>query len=128
MFSKRAQVSAEFSIILIYVLLVFFIILFISVSQEKVLSSIKDNYEANAVAIKLSSAINNVFIAGDGAHLNISIPLTSDYNITIRDRYLSVAKSSDIIEKVLLTNRTNFTSINTSSFVIKNVRGVINLE
>ena len=119
MFTKRAQVSAEFSIVLIYVLMVFFIILFISVSQENVLKSIKDDYEASAVATKLSSVINNIYLAGDGAHVNVSIALTSDYNITVQDRYLSVQKASAIIGKTLLTNRTNFTSINTNSFIIK---------
>lgn len=128
MFKKRGQVSAEFSIILVYVILVFFIILFVSVSQETLLKNVKDNYEATAVAVKLSSVINNIYLGGDGARANVSIPLISDYNITAQDRYLVVQKSSVTVERALLTNRTNFSSINTSIFIVKNLQGVIKVE
>jgi hypothetical protein len=122
----KAQVTGEFIIILSVMLILFY--MFYALYANQTINS----YQANErivsmrVATEVQSAINYVYLAGDGTAFNTSIR-TSGINVTISNGVVEARSQFSEYDLPLLTNRINITTINPGTVVLRNNRGVIGI-
>ena len=123
----KGQLTQEFFLSLSVYLAVSISMMTLGIYQLSVFSHTQDSLEARRVAGELGNAINGVYLAGDNTTSNLSFdPGGSD--IGVSGRYLTVSRGNSVQDFVLLTDRLNTTSVNSSDITIRNNRGVIEIE
>lgn len=87
MLTKKTQISTEFIIILSIALIVFLFLFTIANKRSDELYSTSKMLYAKQEADKLATAINTIFLAGNGASKTVNLPETlkdnANYNITV---------------------------------------------
>lgn len=119
--NMKAQVMLEF-------LVVFSLFLFLLLIYSIAFSGYFTNYYISNKNLNLfskvytiSSAINSVFLAGNGSTSNVSLDLT-DINITISNSIITLrTENLSSASSTLITNNVNILSFNQSGMKISNV-------
>lgn len=109
------------------VLLLFFMLYLLYAGQITNSRQADDNIVAMRVASAVQSAINYVYLAGDGTEYNATIR-TSGMNVTIADGVVEARSVSGADYLPLLTDNVNATEIHAGSMMIRNSGGVIRID
>jgi Flp pilus assembly protein TadG len=85
--SIKAQIAAEFLIILSVLLIILIVAIDIGYARDSYLKQQEARYSAQAVALQFASELNAVYIAGDNLFRTVDLPVTlydgTLYNISI---------------------------------------------
>jgi len=122
----RAQVTGEFMVILSVVFILFYI--FYALYANQIVNSYQadESITSMRVASQVQSAINYVYLAGDGATFSTSFR-TSGMNVTISNGVVEARSEFSEYDLPLLTNRINMTTINPGDITLRNDHGVIGI-
>jgi hypothetical protein len=125
----KAQVSAEF-LVVVSVLMVLFIMFYVVVLSQNVnLFQAQDSLHSQRNAYGLSSAINYVHLAGDGAFLNYTLSgKENEDNITISSVSVESRNNRSHAVSPLLISDINTSSVEGGYMLIKNNAGGIEIE
>jgi hypothetical protein len=108
------------------VLLLFFLFYMLYANQIVIAGQANDNMVSMRVASAVRSAINYVYLAGDGTQYNATFR-TSGINVTIEAGEVVARSAFGASYMPLLTDRVNATSIGTGNVIIRNHGGVIGI-
>ncbi len=122
----KAQVTGEFMIVLSVMLVLFYIFYALYANQIVISYQADEKIMAMRVASSVQSAINYVFLAGDGASYNTSIR-TSGMDVKIINGVVEAHSGFSSYYLPLLTNRVNVTTINAGDISIRNNLGAIEI-
>ncbi len=106
------------------VLLLFFMFYLLYAGQITNSAQADSNIVAMRVASAVQSAINYVYLAGDGAQYNATIR-TSGMTVTIAGGVVEARSASGAHYLPLLTDKVNATEIHAGSMMIRNSGGAI---
>ena len=132
---SKAQISAEFIIIVSIALVVFLMMFSIIDKRNDELYSTRTMLYARKEADNLASSINTIFLAGDGAQKTITLPetLRDDKNYTINIYptnhlveiiWSSLGENRQYTSPLLTANITgNLTSLSNTTLTITNSNG-----
>ena len=120
----KAQVTGEFMVVLSVMLILFYVFYMLYANQIVNSYQADERIVAMRVAAAVQSAINYVYLAGDGTVYNTSIR-TNGMNVTIMNGVVEVRSDFSGYYLPLLTNRINTTTINPGDMTIRNNLGVI---
>jgi uncharacterized protein (UPF0333 family) len=118
--SLRAQISAEFLLVIAALVSIFLVFYTIALEHNMNLFHVTDNINGRAEAYGLSTAMNYVHLAGDGTEYNF----TARRNMTITN--VSVQAGSG--RAPLLNKNTNTSTVGIGSAIIRNNDGEIEIE
>lgn len=109
---KKGQAANEFFLVFVALLLIYIVFAIVYNNQAINLFQSRDNLEAFQTSHQISAAINNVYLAGDGAAINITV-IASRVNVTINSGIIesSVASTNSVNQVKLLTSRINTTNV-----------------
>lgn len=120
----KAQISAEFFIIFVCVMMLLLIFTTIYYSQTLNLFQTGSTLSAKKLAYQVASAINGVYLAGNGASYNLSIPYSNE-SITLSGNSVLVEGGNAKVSAPVLTNNLNATNVAHGAVTIKNNNGLI---
>ncbi len=123
----RGQASTEMLMVLSGVLIVFLLSISLAGGQIVNIAHAKNSMDAFMVARDLGSAMNAVFLGGDGAYADVYIG-AENASASIDQRFLNVRVGSAYYDWPLLTNRTNNTEVPLGGIRVKNTYGVVSVE
>ncbi len=108
----RGQAANEFLVVFTAFLVLYIIFTFIFSNQSVNLIQSTDSLDALKTTYAISNSINSVYLAGDGATMNVTVA-NSRLNVTIINGILSSSVlSTNVLTQVkLLTNRINATQL-----------------
>jgi uncharacterized protein (UPF0333 family) len=125
----KAQASFEFMVVLTALLMLFIIVFVITSGGRSNLLQAQDNSAASRNSYSVASAINFVYLAGDGASYNYtSRNAPPEMNTTITGYTVTTQWMGAWISAPLLDGRVNESSMGTGSFVITNNGGEIDIS
>jgi hypothetical protein len=108
---------------------IFLFVYIVFLGQNINLFQAEDSIIGMKNAYALSTAINYVHLAGDGAQLNFTLTgKENTENITIFDVSVESRRSHSVVYAPLLNPDINVTSVQGGMMVIKNNKGVIEIE
>ncbi len=122
----RAQVAAEFMVVVSVILVLFFMLYMIYSSQLVNSQQANSNIVTMRVASAVQSAIDYVYLAGDGTVYNTTIE-TSGTNVTIANGVVEASSVYGAAYLPLLTDNVNATNISTGNMIVRNSGGVISI-
>lgn len=131
--NARGQVTSEFYLSVLMLLVVFLLALGVAGSQSGTLSQARDWFAAKYAAQKIAYAMNKVYVSGNGASLNLTIEGMGDESInesiTLNSGSVFVQRSSASASAQVLAavNATSITYINSSEIRITNSNGVLQI-
>ena len=102
----KAQVSAEFVIIFVFLLTALIIGLVVNFNKTYEVTYSRIKLEADQILTKAANSINTVYLEGSGFATNLTLPETLlglNYSLSIRDNQLKLSYSNIIYSKSLLT-------------------------
>lgn len=125
----KAQVSAEL-LVVVSALMALFVMIYVVVLSENVnLFQAQDSLHSLRNAYALSSAINYVHLAGDGAYINFTLSnLEDEDNITLSNVSVESRNERSHAVSPLLVASINTTHIEEGRMVIRNNAGGIGIE
>ena len=125
----KAQVSFEYMIVISLLLTIFLVVTVLSFNTNVNLFQMQDSQAALRNSYAVASAINFVYLAGDGASYNFTMTkIMNDENITIHDYSVSSERPYASAGAPLLNAETNATSIGEGSTRMTNNKGEINVN
>jgi len=124
----KGQQSAEFFVVIAVIMFIFLVFLVIYQGQNVNLLQSQDSVSAMERAYSLASAINYVYLAGDGASYNFTFRKYSNENVSISGRAVQCSKNYVVAQAPLLTDQVNATIVGGGEMLIKNNEGVIEIE
>jgi hypothetical protein len=124
----KAQVSIEFLLILSVLIFVFLIFYVVYAGQTLNLFSLDQTLLASRNAYALSTAMNYVHIAGDGASFNMTLNKGANESISVSDFSVESMRSGTVAQAPLINSRVNATTIDKSEFVIRNNLGELEVS
>ncbi|MFH0884324.1 MAG: hypothetical protein V1861_01280 [Candidatus Micrarchaeota archaeon] len=125
----KAQASAEFLVVITMLLLIFLIFYVVYIGQASNLARSRELLSTNQEAYALSAAINYVYLAGDGASLNYSLPLHAGTgNLSVSGAVVESSLGEAVSQSPLLVPISGPTQISSASVVIRNNDGVVSIE
>jgi len=71
---KKAQISVDFMVAITIALILFLIILKSAHSQKNEADHVIQNLDAKHIAEKIASGINDIYLSGNGAYRNMTLP------------------------------------------------------
>lgn len=122
----KAQASVEMLSIYAALLAVFLMSFAVISGQIPTIANLKNSLEAFDTASSLGSAINSVFLSGEGTATTIDIGF-ENASVQIDGRMLDVRVGSAFYDWPLLTPSTNSSNISSGSVSIRNENGVISI-
>ncbi len=124
----RAQVTAEFLVVLSALMTIFLIFYVVYSGQNLDAAQGRDSLLTMRDAYSLSNAINAVYLAGDGASYNATIAYSGpDENLSVSPLYVEAARGEAVAQSPLISGAINSTAINGSQAVITNSGGAIGI-
>lgn len=129
----KGQISTEFIIIALVLFMVFLFVVGVYGNQLTGFIYSKQGYEANRIGNKLGSAINSVYLAGDGTEEKIVLEKGIDFNVSVYSNSLKVSWGTEygnFVSKVLFTDDVTVDSaLSFGGYVtVSNSNGVITVE
>ncbi len=129
----RAQISVDFIIASIIVMILFTLIFGLYAEKNKGIGTVMSSLEAERVGEKIAWNVNDVARGGDGARSEVIVPemiLGEEYYIYINDRWIEVTWQHGGVENhlsvPLMTNSTESAILEPGrSLVVENKGGVI---
>jgi len=122
----RAQVSSEFVVVYAALMLIFVVVFTILFGGNFNLFQAQDLAAAQRDSQSIATAINFVYLAGDGASYNFTPEdLSSAENITITPFGVGAQRVYDYAGASLLDGQTNASSLGIGSVVIRDNAGEI---
>jgi len=95
MLTMKAQITAEFIIILALASMIFLVTINFIYQERKAATQWTWSLDAQDTAEKLAWAINSAYIAGDGTSSNVTLPKMLvggvNYTVTVRPRLVTVS-------------------------------------
>lgn len=122
----RAQVTGEFMIILSAMLLLFYIFYMLYIGQVTNSWQANEKLVAMRVASGIRSAINYVYLSGDGTVYNTTIR-THGYNVTIYGGVVGVQSDFAAYYLPCLTPNINASTVNQGDVMFRNNGGLIEI-
>jgi hypothetical protein len=124
----RAQVSAEFMVVLAALLMIFMIIFTASGSSTANLAQSRETVAAHRNAYAAAAALNCVYLAGDGAAFNLSMGgMAEDENITISGFAVTSMRGGASASAPLLDGNVNASGLGRGDILIRNEGGGIKI-
>lgn len=125
----RGQNTPEFYVVLASVLIIFMIFTVIHQGQTINLYQHKDSTSAMNRAYSLASAINYVYLAGDGTSYNFTFQKFRNENVTINNGIVQCEKGESIGQAPLVTDNIVVTGeLDAGNMIIRNNNGVVEIE
>ena len=129
----KGQTSIELGIIIAFLLVILMTLLDVSLGDSSQVSNSRKQYFATTVAKSISSSINSVYVAGDGAQKTITLPLVLDtnepYTATVSGRTVEVKWGDKRYLEALATSSTNSANLTPGTTVtIRNKGGLVIFE
>ena len=126
---NKAQVSVEFLIVLIAVTLILLASVFIFSEKNSGFILSKENSEARLAAKKVSRAVNEVFLDGNGTTSLVALERSFDYEIACSGNAVQVKWKSNFVDSPMLTDSVTLNSLELGELVkVSNVGGVVIVE
>jgi uncharacterized protein (UPF0333 family) len=123
----KAQVSAEFLVVVSVLVLVFLIIYQIGIGQNINLLQTKDSVEAMRNAYALSAAINYVYLSGDGTTYNFTNTKEANETISISEYSVESFRGKAKVQAPILDANVNASEVGSGQKIIKNNNGAIEI-
>ena len=124
----RGQATEEFMVVLSALLLLFYIFYTLYIGQISTSHSAMDRLKAASIAGGIRSAINYVYLAGDGAVYNATIAFGNrPMDVLVSGGTVSVMSDVTSYSLPLLTDNMNATSISQGGIGIRNNGGAIEI-
>ena len=135
----HSQIAAEFLIIIAAVLIIGVVLLAVFSSREQQIDSERAGIYASAQAEELSSIINSVYIAGDGASKTLFLPSSlrdnSDYGLKIYPASRAVVINYSVnggqriySSSILTSNISGIINPVAGEILVRNVNGGVSVE
>ena len=136
---KKTQISAEFLIIVAAVFIIGVALLTVFSSREQQIDSVKAGIYASAQAEELSSIINSVYLAGEGASKTFFLPSSlrdnSNYGLRIYPGARAVVINYSVngeqrlqSSSVLTSSITGSLNLSSGEILVRNINGGISVE
>lgn len=126
---KKGQITTEMLAVLAGVFVIFMLMLMVFNSQRTNIISTENSLETYRIASGIGSAINSVWLAGDGAKISITITGNNETLAWVNNRSVYVQKGNAFYSWQLFTNNTDITNnITFGELIVKNTNGVISIE
>lgn len=120
--SAKSQISVEFLVIMIAALFIFVILLQVYSSRAEEVRLMREHTVAEHFVQRISWAINNVYLGGEGTKTKITIPTKIrgriDYNISLYESVLYIEWENGFKSYPLLTSNVNLTEFNKTTYSI----------
>jgi hypothetical protein len=124
----RAQVSPEFMAVYTAMFMIFVVVFAIYFGGNLNLVQVQDSVAALRNAQATAAAINYVYLAGDGASYNFTLPnRENEENITMSDYAVTSERPQAMASAPLLDASMNVSSLDRGSIVITNNKGEIDI-
>jgi uncharacterized protein (UPF0333 family) len=125
----RGSISSEFLLVFGLMLLIGLVFYTIQIGEKVNIQQIREKLETHRNALAVSSALNYVYLAGDGAEYNFSIPyIIKGETITIYENSVESRRPGTLSSSPLLSSNTNSTSMKGGNTILRNNNGLIEIE
>lgn len=125
---RKAQTSFEFMVVLSALLMLFIIVFSVSAGGGSNLVQARDTIYAQRNAFAAASAMNFVYLAGDGAMYNITLGGVQDgENLTVGEYSLTSMREGVTAGAPLLDGKTNVSMLTRGEYRISNEGGEIHV-
>jgi len=129
MMLMKAQISSEFLIVYAALLMVFTITFGIIFGGGINLAQTQDHLASLRNSQAIASAINYVYLAGDGASYNLTLTnFKNDENITLTDYAVTSSRPQATTGSPLLDADINASSLRQGNAVITNKKGELDIQ
>jgi hypothetical protein len=129
MIPMKAQVSSEFMVVYTALMILFVVMFTIFFGSDRNLLQTADSVSAMRNAQALASAVNYVYLAGDGASYDYTIgSLDEDENLTMSDFSVTSESPEAYASAPLLDGKRNATALGPGSINIANNRGEVHIS
>lgn len=133
----KAQVTVEFISVMAILSVIFLVTLNFIVAERRSMAQSLFSIDAQDTAQKVASAINSVYIAGDGASLNVTLPARLvggvNYTTSVRPRLVTVTAipSGSDFERKFQTGDVRVsgggTAVGPGTVLLENINGTVEL-
>lgn len=125
----RGSISSEFLVVFGLMLLIGLIFYTFELGETINIVQIREKLSAHRNALAASAAINYVYLAGDGAQYNFTLPYIVDgENITIYEGSIESRRPEAVASAPLLSSNTNSTTMKGGRTILRNNNGLIEIE
>lgn len=125
----KGSISSEFLVVFGLMLLIGLVFYSFQVGESINIQQIREKLAAHRNALAASTALNYVYLAGDGAQYNFTLPYVIDReNITIYEGSVESRRGGTLSSAPLLSSKTNSTTMKGGRTILRNSRGVIEIE
>lgn len=121
------QSNVEFLIVLIAVLLLSYILIIAHGEQLLNITQSENSVEGTKTAYTLATAINYVYLAGDGSSYTFVFSVRKG-TVHVYDKQVEVKTRTGVSSAPLITRNVIPTNLTAGTHTIRNVRGVISIE
>jgi uncharacterized protein (UPF0333 family) len=132
--TRKSQMSVEFMIILVAIILIFTVGILIYMNKVNQVSYMERRAEAHDILHTLAFTINEVHLAGNTSKEIIVIPekisneYTYDFEHFPEDHILAIRWDNSYYSFPLITSRVNMSPDINSEVIIENINGVIYVD
>ncbi len=113
----RGQISVEFVIVCLFIVMLFSVSVYISGQQSNTLNASKKILDAKQIALHLARVVNDVYLAGPGAKTQVFTPNEFDYNLAVNGRSLEVSFDNQFADAPLVSSNVRVNSFTAGGFV-----------
>ena len=125
----RGSISSEFLVVFGLMLLIGLVFYSFQVGENINITQIREKLAAHRNALAASTALNYVYLAGDGAEYNFTLPyVINEENITIYEGSVESRRGGTLSSAPLLSSNTNDTTLDGGRTILRNNNGVIEIE
>ena len=124
--NSRAQVSAEFLVMLTVVFIAFGFAVNAYSEKSQGYELFRQSFEAKNIAQQLGGAINSVYLASDGASAKVFLVSRYDFDLNTANNAIQVIYGDNYYDAPLLPESAKINSFSLSGFnTVKNAGGVV---
>ena|SRR3989338_7345118 len=113
----RGQLTVEFTVIALLVVLIFSTSVFVFGERNNAFNAGRKLMDARQFSASLARAVNDVYLAGEGARTQVFLPQPFDYNVSVGGRYLEVSFDNKSVYAALLTSNVRVNSFTAGGYV-----------
>lgn len=125
----RGSISSEFLVVFGLMLLIGLVFYTFELGETINIVQIREKLAAHRNALAASAAINYVYLAGDGAEYDFTLPyIAKGENITIYEGSIESRRPEALSSAPLLSSNTNSTTMKGGKTILRNNNGLIEIE
>lgn len=126
---RKAQITAEFLVVVIVLLFILNLALVVYSNNSGLFASFEENSEAKSLAFGIGNALDETYLAGNGASSVFIFTKRNDFNASVQNGILMISSVKTLVDFPLLSRVVDFNGFEfNKKLKFSNLNGVVVVE